>query len=177
MKKVWTMFLVMMLIFSMTAPAFALGSGESETKDITIEVINGASTPTVYYVVVAWESLQFKYDLGGGQNKWIAENHAYTITDAADADWSDNDAKVTVTNHSNVGVNIVTLIDGSKRKEMNNVVAALDKTTAAIEEADKAAYMGVNSNKAPSAVFTITVSGVPTAADFKLGKVTVMVNP
>ena len=60
---------------------------------------------------------------------------------------------------------------------MNNVVAALDKTTAAIEEADQAAYMGVNSDKAPSAVFTITVSGTPSADDFKLGEVTVKVNP
>ena len=177
MKKLWTMFLVMMLIFSMTVPAFALVAGESESQDINIDVINGASTPTVYYVVVAWESLQFKYDLGGGQNEWNAEAHAYTITDAANARWSDYDAKITVTNHSNVGVNIETLIDGSNRKEMNNVVAALDKTTAAIEEADQAAYMGVNSDKAPSAVFTITVSGVPTAADFKLGEVTVKVNP
>ena len=177
MKKLWTMFLVMMLIFSMTVPAFALVAGESESQDINIDVINGASTPTVYYVVVAWESLQFKYDLGGGQNEWDAEDHAYTIKDAANARWSDNDAKVTVTNHSNVVVNIETLIDGSNRKEMNNVVAALDKTTAAIEEADQAAYMGVNSDKAPSAVFTITVSGTPSADDFKLGEVTVEVNP
>ena len=177
MKKVWTMFLVMMLIFSMTVPAFALSAGQSDSQDINIEVINGASTPTVYYVVVAWESLQFEYDLGGGRNEWDAVNHVYTQEGAANARWRDEDAKVTVTNHSNVGVKIETLIDGSKRKEMNNVVAALDKTTAAIEEADQAAYMGVNSDKAPSAVFTITVSGVPTAADFKLGKVTVMVNP
>lgn len=177
MKKVWTMFLVMMLIFSMTTPAFALGSGESESQDITISVVNGVETPTVYYVVVAWESLQFEYDLGGGRNEWDAVNHVYTQEGAANARWRDADAKVTVTNHSNVRVNIETLIDGSNRKEMNNVVAALDKTTAAIEEADQAAYMGVNSDKAPSAVFTITVSGVPTAADFKLGKVTVMVNP
>ena len=177
MKKLWTMFLVMMLIFSMTAPAFALGDGESESQDITIEVINGASTPTVYYVVVAWESLQFKYDLGGGRNEWDAAKHVYTQEGAANPGWSDNDAKVTVTNHSNVGVNIETLIDGSNRKEMNNVVAALDKTTAVIEEADQAAYMGVNSDKAPSAVFTITVSGTPSADDFKLGEVTVKVNP
>lgn len=177
MKKIWTMFLVMLLICSMATPAFALGNGGSEAKDITIKVVNGLTTPDVYYVVVSWESLAFQYDLGGGENQWDAENHSYSMVGRNSEKWVDNTSNITVTNHSNVAVNISTLIDSNSKKELNNVTATLDKTSATIEEADQAAYMGMNKDKAPFAKFNITVSGTPSQSEFILGEVKVIVNP
>ena len=61
----------------------------------------GGSGAVVYSVDIAWTDMNFTYT-GAGEGTWNPETHQYE--GGTEASWTDSNASVTVTNHSNAAV-------------------------------------------------------------------------
>ncbi len=102
MKKVFPLVLVLVLLLTVSATAFASDIADAETlgsQDVLASYEAGAQDKTVVSVDISWNQLSFTYK-GASEQIWDAANHQYT-EDAAQAGWVASDATITVTNHSN----------------------------------------------------------------------------
>lgn len=117
----------------------------------------------VYSVDVTWNDVSFAYD--AGNTKWNPDAHQYNAP-GDDATWTDDEGKVTVTNHSNAAVN-VTVSFATANNGTANVAVANPSFT--LESAvDKA------TTEADSEVATLTAEGAPTSSA-KIGTITVAI--
>lgn len=125
MKKLLTLILALVMVFSLSVPAMAEdGDGTDDTTapvlddngDSADAPVTGTYTPLadaneVYSVDIAWGSMAFTYDAGKFLTVWNPETHQYDKTPVENnvAKWTyDKDANVvTVTNRSNLAVNVV----------------------------------------------------------------------
>ena len=108
MKKVFALILTLALVATLAVVSFAaekttLDADKTyETKDLIIDVTAlTENRDAVYSVDVEWTDLTFKYT-EGAENAWDPETHEYVIVGAQ---WTDTEASVKVTNHSNRPVN------------------------------------------------------------------------
>lgn len=112
MKKFFAITIAIVMMMAMVATAFAAeGSStkqDGETQDIAVNAkYNGSGTTEapVISVNVAWDAMEFTYNVGGSK-VWHADDHSYT-TDTT-SKWSETGNKVTITNHSNIDVKVKT---------------------------------------------------------------------
>ena len=95
-------------------------------------ILKENKTGIIYYVDVTWGDLEFTYNLNSDSGSWDAENHVYT-QEGAEAGWAvNNDATVTINNHSNAEVGVNVVFDSSKgavSTTQNGVYAMLTATT------------------------------------------------
>lgn len=103
MKKFVSMLLALLLIVSLSATAFGIGSGESSSADVK-GTYNGSASSVVYSVDISWAGLEFTYN-AAYEGKWNPGTHSYD--DATEAGWAEGNGTITVTNHSNADITAV----------------------------------------------------------------------
>lgn len=112
MKKFVTLALALVMVLALSITAFATdvpgaekALGDYESGNVTVAVATASSdNATVYSVLIEWDSdLEFNFT-PEGTSAWDPSTHTYP--DAGDAAWTDTEATITVTNHSNVEVNV-----------------------------------------------------------------------
>jgi hypothetical protein len=157
MKKFLALILALVMVFSLAGVAFA-ETIEDDGKDgnyenqynITVNVNKGS---TVYFVQIKWGDLVFNYN---GTATWDPDEHVYNHSEGAGL--AKNTTTITVINHSNAAVNTTaTLTEDNGR----GFKAELDKTSASLERADLATTSLNDPDKAPTVVYTVTMSGQP----------------
>lgn len=144
-------------------------TGNSTSRDVKVTV---AAPTEVYKVDVIWEatSFTFKYDVD-----WDPESHQYGSSSTGKfyiGDDVKNTTTVTLKNHSNKPVNVAYAYTAAS--DTKGFSATLSKTSGSLATAEKTAV-----NSAPSDSATLTLSGVPNAADVTevvIGTITVTVS-
>ena len=167
MRKFFAISLALVLVLALSVTCFAeriTSLPGTESVDVTVSYSDGDAAPPTYAVDVAWESMSFTYVQSA--QEWDATNHVEK--DAATSGWSDADATVTITNHSNRSVwATVAYAAGTASGD-----AAFALTGGAESELVAAAGASVATKTA-----TLTASGVPAenADETVVGTVTVTI--
>ena len=111
MKKLYSLFLAILMIATLAIPVFA---GETIDDSATVNVngivqYTGSSETQIVSVDVAWEDMTFTY-VEGVHFGWDPENHEYA--GAYEGYWENDRADITVTNHSNTEVTATLSYEG-----------------------------------------------------------------
>lgn len=166
---------------------FSTEDSNTSTRDVTVAI--GAPT-TIYRVDVEWESTSFTFKFDG---EWSPETHKYGTNGTGnfyagtDMNNSKDNAKITVTNHSNAGVKAKFVY--TPETSTNGFSAALYTTStkdaqkstdaSALASADLGASLG-NPDKAPNDVAYLVVGGAPETLSvtdaIKIGTITITIN-
>lgn len=174
MKKMITTVLALVMVMSPGVNAFAaetVGQNGSRDIEVTARYSDTVTTPDVYSVDIEWDNMTFTYSEAGTM-EWDPATHTYE--ENVTAGWDKKSAAVTVTNHSNVAVNVTF---GYTPVETFGVTTSLSNTEAAVKLA-----AGVEGDVAgaESATATLTVSGTPneavTAEGVVVGTITVKIS-
>ncbi len=173
MKRIIGTILTLTMVMGLSVTAFAsetVGQNGSQSIDVTAKYSAAVTTPDVYSVDIAWEDMTFTYSEAGTMD-WEPATHTYkeNIT----AGWDKESADVTVTNHSNVAVDVTF---GYTPVETYGITTSLSNTESAVNLA-----AGAESNVAGAAhtTATLTVNGTPnenvTADGVVVGTITVTI--
>ncbi len=168
MRKFFAISLALVMVLALSVTCFAARVTQlpgTETQNVTVSYTDGAAAPATYAVDVAWESLSFTYVQSA--QEWDATNHVEK--DSGTSGWSDADATITITNHSNRSVwATVAYAAGTA-----SGTAAFNLTGGAQSELVAAAGSAVATKTA-----TLTASGVPAedATNAVVGTVTVTID-
>lgn len=106
MKKIIKSVLAVVMILNLGIPAFAaesVGKNGSQNIDVTAKYSGAVTSPEVYSVDIAWDSMIFTYTETGTM-VWNPDTHTYE--ENLTASWDKESADLIVTNHSNVEVNV-----------------------------------------------------------------------
>lgn len=176
MKRIFVLVLALTLMFSLSLAVHAAsitGTGSSDVAEVKVAVTGAGTMPTVYYVTLEWESLTFTYNLAEGSSVWDPENHNYSSGGSGTADWVDNDANITVTNHSNTKIGVeMSFEGGGTTKTVNNVAATLTNHTF-----DLATGVGRTFAEADKAATTVSVANAPSVrSEFTVGMVKIAIS-
>lgn len=137
----------------------------SVSKEVEFEFIaESIDESIVYSVDVAWTDLSFSYD--EGKLSWNPEDHDYTNA-GADANWTDDEGSVTVTNHSNADVAVTVSFSDANADDGLSVEVTDGSFT--LESA-----VGKDKNAGDSKVATFKATGTPTASG-KIGSIVVAI--
>ena len=186
MKKIMSLALALIMLMSLSVTAFA-----ADTSPKTVEANNGTATidVTAKYVndvdaaaekvnvVVEWTAMEFTYTVDGTQ-VWNPSTHSYTVENET-ANWSENTATITVTNHSNVAVNATLSFAAAQGVTVTSAIketsGETDDGVLALASAADGESLG-DASKAPtaSATFGIT-TGNAIEEDTTLGTITVKI--
>lgn len=173
MKKLFT---ILALVLTVALCASFAVSAETYTnlasipaQDVTVDYVPATDdTDTVVYSVdVAWTDLEFTYS--AGTEKWDPTTHDYT-TSKNDADWTNTDGSITVTNHSNADVDVTVAY---AKAAGYNVKVDVTNAEFTLESAVGTAFDDADAETVTFAVDT-AASTAP-AADATVGTVTVTV--
>ena len=127
-----------------------IGQNGSKEIEVTAKYSSTTSTPDVYSVDIEWSSMTFTYTQTSTK-KWNADDHSYdTVSEGA---WDKTSATITVTNHSNVSVNVDMKYTAV---ENTGVKGALTNTSAVLNAGEEGNYNGADSVSAK-----LTISGKP----------------
>ena len=168
MKKLLTSILALTLVSSMSITAFAATNDGTADTNIDVNGKYQAGTPTaeVISVDIAWDAMDFTYT-APSKGTWNTATHQYE--NAVAGGWaatSGTDPKITLTNHSNIGVkanfDFTSEVDGLNGSFTN------DTLTLATAE-------GTELIDAPKGETFFSVSGSAIDKDEALGTITVTV--
>lgn len=173
MKKLLSILLVLMLLLSLSITVFAanpetVGKDGSKEIDVTAKYQTSISTPEVYSVDIVWSNMTFTYTQSSTKI-WNAENHAYSTS--SEGAWDKTTATVTVTNHSNVSVDISVAYTPAND---TGITGTLTNGTTTLDAGAEGDYAGADSHTA-----TLTISGTPnnaiTSDGVKIGTIKVTI--
>ena len=176
MKRLLSVLLVSVLVFSVTATVYAAeNSGGSSTINVAGEY-SAASTGEVVSVDVGWEEMSFKYT--EGEKQWDPGTHSYI--GGENGGWSDNKPGITMTNHSNVDVvaelsfTPSTSVTGTFYSKSGDTYTALsaDEQGANLS----AAAEGSEQSAADAKTFYFGISGGAITKNTSLGTITVSIS-
>ena len=153
MRKLLSVMLSVVLISCMSVTALAsenIGQNGSKEIEVTAKYSSTISTPDVYSVDIEWNSMSFTYTQTSTK-KWNADDHSYnTVSEGA---WDKTSATITVTNHSNVSVNVDMKYTAV---ENTGVKGTLTNTSTVLKAGAEGNYNGADSVSAK-----LTISGKP----------------
>ncbi len=135
----------------------------SENRDLTVNYQGRLPSDPVYSLDVAWENddVSFDYD-GGSEGTWKPQDH--TFEGFRPAEWKDNQLKVTVVNHSNVGVKAtLTVVDADADDDLTVTPESAEEILETAEEKAVADADFVD--------FVLTVNGTPKNGESRTDKV------
>ena len=166
MKKIITLLMALAMVMSLSVTAFASDLGGS--KDVTAKYEQNESEQPIYNVDLNWGDLTFTYT-ETTTKVWNPDTHTYDTTTTGS--WDKTESSITVTNHSNVSVDVsmsVTPVGGTGV----NVTLIGGSSTLAAGEVD-------NVDDAASVTGTVKISGKPnstvTEAGIKVASITVTI--
>lgn len=173
MKKICTIFLVIIMVLMITPTVFAattVGENGGSTGINVAGVYESTGTvATKVSVDIAWTDMLFTYT-EGSQGTWDPSTHTYV--GAKSGSWSD-DATITVTNHSNTDIT-ATLSFESNEDTVTGVFTETSGTEGDnilnLDSAD-----GLTVENAPSASASFGLSGSVTASNEAIGVITVLI--
>ena len=166
MRKIINIALALSLILALSLTAMAADLGES--RDVTAKYVKTETEEPVYFVDLNWDGLTFTYT-ETAEKTWNPNTHSYT-TETSGA-WDKTEAKITVTNHSNVDVDVTMSVTPVSGTGVNVAISGGNATLAAgvVDQKDNADFV----------TGTMTISGKPndtvTAAGVKVASVTVTI--
>lgn len=186
MKKLFTILLAVSMVVTMTLPAFAAteltgnSAADKGAGDYTIGV-SGTYTPSaaagdVVSADIAWQGLSFTYT--AGDSTYNPDDHTTTTEDGS---WSDNRGSITVTNHSNVGIQASFHFDKAEGVDEDlygnfylstTASALIDETPFVLLDS----AVGSTVANAPSKSIYFKVSDGAISKDEKLGTITVTIS-
>lgn len=188
MKKLFATTLAIMLMATSSVSALAVDLTDSPAAnnpagDYAINVdgtyIAGTAAQDVISVDIAWDTMSFAYT-DGDAGTWNPETHAYT--GATQGAWSTDKAGITVTNHSNVGIDAdfsFAAADGvTTTGTFYSQNADNGSFTALSADAQKLALataVGTERTSAPAGKLYFGVSGDPIGENKSLGTITVKI--
>lgn len=163
MKKFLTLALAIVMVLTLSVNVFAeagsatVGVSENSIPNnntqipVKVKVDETAATPT-YKIDLSWESMSFTYVV---TNSYNVTDHVNTRT----GEWSDTDADITVTNHSNDSVTVNATIEVVTNT--TGITATFNGgATTATETLISAEGSG---NTPPSTKFTVYINGAEPA--------------
>ena len=168
MKKLLASAFAFALVMSMSAAAFAVEASSDDDMSIPVSGTyqEGASAAEVVYVDVTWDDMNFTYT-APSKGTWNPKTHEYE--NAATGGWAPTngaDPKITVTNHSNVGVKTTFAF----QSEIDGLNGSFTENTLTLATAEGTAVAA-----APKGETAFSVSGSAISEDQKLGTITVTV--
>lgn len=171
MKKMVVVVLILLLCFGVTAAAESSNISDengSQSLDVMVNYSKNSTEPPIYSVDISWDDLVFSFS-ESESNIWNPEDHSYTKRSAGR--WDRTSASITITNHSNVDVN-VTLTYAPI--ENTGVTGTLSNGTGTLVGGTTGEY-----DSAASMISTLTISGTPAglSADSKtkVGTITITI--
>ena len=202
MKKMLSLILAIVMMFALAVGASAEEPSVSTSQDvqevasgtygkdvdIVIKNVAGAAA-AVYYVTIDWNPLTFTYDYAEeAKEVYNPLTHSSRPVPAGTAGWVNNytSAYVTVTNHSNVAVDVsASLKDNAVTKTENDVTLTLKKGTGEAYSANAKVTLLSALGKATDgtatdiiAKWTVGVTGTPArVAGFTIDKLTITIVP
>ena len=179
MKKFVALILAVVMVFALAVSANAVGSttldgeGINGSKEVDVNIVVGGSlvSPTIYYVTLAWGSMEFHYDLDESTRQWNPETHA-DVVNYGTPGWTPGQGQslvdgniqssVTITNHSNAAVNYTATL--SAGVELAGVSVALSGNNVENNRGTGTLESGVDKTfaTADNEIYTVIVSGAPT---------------
>ena len=188
MKRILATTLAIMLMATSSVSALAVDLTDSPATNngagdyaIGVNGTYAAGTPAqdVISVDIAWGSMNFTYT-DGSAGTWNPETHAYE--GATQGTWSTDKAGITVTNHSNVGIDadfsfaaadgVTTTGTFYSQNADNGSYTAL---SADAQQFSLATAVGTDRASAPSGKLYFGVSGDPISETKSLGTITVKI--
>lgn len=176
MKKLISLALTMILIFSTSVTTFATSTTKTVTGgginlasiDVNGTYESGEESEIVISTDVVWSGMQFTYN--EGKKVWDSVNHKEVVIDPS---WSDNKGVITVTNHSNTAVR-ATL--NFKATDGVSITGTFTETSGTENDnvLELATAVGTTREEAPNATALFGVSGT-VKEDGKLGTITVTI--
>ncbi len=192
MKKLFALLLAVMMTATLAVPAFAATAidGNNATSaagkdagDYSIGVngtyVSGSAADDVISVDISWGAMNFTYT-DASQGTWDPETHGYI--GATEGGWSTNKPGITVTNHSNVGIEAAfsfTAADGVTTKgsfyASAGEMTSMTELTAAEQKFSLATAVGTTTDNAPADTLYFGISGDPISENKSLGNITVKI--
>ena len=167
-KTVFAAALMLTAVMGTTVFATEVSNG---TKEVTATYVQGSSSDIIYSVDVTWGSMEFTYT-SPAQGTWDPETHEYLgAEDAGRWTYAEDANKITVTNHSNAGVEAGLTYTAAGGYE--NIEGTFDEAALVLPTA-----VGTEADAAPSDSALLEISGeLPKSEDsVTVGTVTVTLN-
>lgn len=172
MRKIISVITVFAMFFVLSCPASAeettVGQNGSQTIDVTAKSVASSTTTDCYSVDIQWTDMTFTYESSESKT-WNASDHSYSSTTTSG--WDKTEASITVTNHSNVEVDVTisyTPVEGT------GVTGAIQNGIGTLAAGEEGKY-----GSADSMTAVLTINGTPTEAvtsnGVKIGSITVTV--
>lgn len=177
MKKVYCVLLSLLMLLALSTGASAatvVNPGSSEVGTVSVAVTGlGGGTEITYYVVMDWEPLTFTYNFAESSRVWDPEEHSYSSSGGGTAGWVDTDANITVTNHSNIDLDVAMQFEGGgTTKTVNDVRATLSNPSFSLESGEGKTFATADKD-----VTTVSVENRPSMRrGFEIGKIIVTIS-
>ena len=175
MKKLYSLLLAIMMIATIALPVFAEESVDANGGSANVNVngvvqYTGSSETQTISVDVAWEDMTFTY-VEGVHFGWNPENHEYA--GAYEGYWENDRADITVTNHSNTGVNATLSFESG----VDTVGGAFTEGSGTIDDGvlELASAVDTEVEEAPTATATFNISGSISVSADVVGEITVLI--
>ena len=165
MKKIVSLTLALALMLSLALTAFA---ADTDSRDVTAKYEKTENEGEIRSFVLNWDELTFTYS-EHTEKTWNPNTHTYT--EETTGGWDKKEAEITVTNHSNIPLNVtmaLTPVEGT------GVTATLTGGNATL-----AAGVEGQMENAASVTGTLKIDGKPVgdvaAEGIKVASITVTV--
>ena len=175
MKKLYSLFLAILMIATLAIPVFAEESVDANGGSANVNVngvvqYTGSSETQTISVDVAWEDMTFTY-VEGVHFGWNPENHEYA--GAYEGYWENDRADITFTNHSNTEVHATLSFESG----VDTVSGAFTEGSGTMDDGvlELASAVDTEVEEAPTATATFNISGSISASADVIGEITVLI--
>lgn len=174
MKKILAAVLALVTVVSFSATAFAAGNSAGmgigdKTLDVTASYHPSGSGEKVYNVDITWDSMSFNYT-ETTKSTWNPTTHTYSTPAGS---WDKTEADITVTNHSDVGIQVDVTYTAAKAD--TGITAKITNGSAALKAGEEG-----KPKEADKMTATLTISGKPntnvTENGVTIGTVTIRIS-